>query len=190
VLHPPHPTLPEARPRPQPRPAGDHRPQVDPACAGCPQLLLLRALKRAGVAASGRLSCEPGRAPWLADAERGAARVVISAGPGEPGVAPEGPHRLERLGLLDAAQVEAGVTAALSRPGTTWLVAVAPCPLGLRRAVPLRVVEARCNRCGACLALGCPAIEDPGGEAMSIDRATCAGCSLCAPLCRGRALVR
>jgi indolepyruvate ferredoxin oxidoreductase alpha subunit len=50
------------------------------------------------------------------------------------------------------------------------------------------VAAARCNRCGACLALACPAISDPGGEAMAVDPAVCTGCGLCAPLCRSRAI--
>jgi Pyruvate/2-oxoacid:ferredoxin oxidoreductase delta subunit len=181
-------------PRPRATFAGDRRPQVDPACAGCPQLVLLRALRRAGVPASGRLSCEPGTAPSLAVAERGRARLVVWAGPHEPDpVAAAGvrgaPVLLERVAPGGAAEVEDALARALGRPGTTWLVAVAPCPAGHGRAAPLRVVEARCNRCGGCLSLACPAIRDEGGESMSIDRATCVGCLRCAPLCRGRALV-
>jgi TPP-dependent indolepyruvate ferredoxin oxidoreductase alpha subunit len=67
--------------------------------------------------------------------------------------------------------------------------AVAPWVVPAPTRPPRVVAEARCNRCGACLALGCPAIEDAGGEAMRIDPATCSGCGTCAPLCRARAIV-
>jgi len=180
-----------AAPVPRQRAAADHRPQVDPDCAGCPQLALLRTLRRAGVPAAGRLSCEPGRWPFLAETELGRSRLLVSAGPDEPDpgtAALAGPGAVERLDPGDPAALEAAVARALARPGTTWLVAVARCVIGLPRAAPLRVVEARCNRCGACLSLACPAIRDEGGEAMSIDGAVCTGCSRCAPLCRGSAL--
>lgn len=183
----------EPRPQPRSRALADHRPQLDPACAGCPQLGLLRALRRAGVAASGRLSCEPGEAPHLAEGRWGDGRLLVLAGPDEPapaallGWSAEG-SRVVRVQPDDAAAVEAAVHRALFGQGLTVLVAVAPCVLGAPRAAPLAVQESRCNRCGACLGLGCPAISDQGGEAMVIDPAVCTGCGRCAPLCRGRAI--
>jgi TPP-dependent indolepyruvate ferredoxin oxidoreductase alpha subunit len=56
------------------------------------------------------------------------------------------------------------------------------------RRAPLLIAARRCNRCGHCLALGCPAISDLGGEALEVDPAACTGCGLCAPLCRSRAI--
>lgn len=64
-----------------------------------------------------------------------------------------------------------------------------------RGPAPLRVVgpthaidPARCNRCGACLRLGCGAISDLGGEALVVDAAACDGCAACQPVCRSRAI--
>ncbi|HET9554606.1 MAG TPA: hypothetical protein VFP50_16695, partial [Anaeromyxobacteraceae bacterium] len=74
----------EACARPLRRLRADHRAEADPACAGCPQLLLLRARRRARVEAAGRLSCEPGEGAALAEAARGEARLVVLAGPDEP----------------------------------------------------------------------------------------------------------
>lgn len=59
---------------------------------------------------------------------------------------------------------------------------------GAARAAPFAIAPSRCNRCGSCLDLGCPAISDVGEEALSIDPAACIGCGLCAPLCRARAM--
>jgi TPP-dependent indolepyruvate ferredoxin oxidoreductase alpha subunit len=56
-------------------------------------------------------------------------------------------------------------------------------------AAPFAITGARCNRCGACLRLGCAAISDVGGEALAIDAALCAGGGACASACRGRAIV-
>ncbi len=53
---------------------------------------------------------------------------------------------------------------------------------------PCAIASSRCNRCGSCLDLGCPAISDVGDEALFIDPAACIGCGACAPLCRARAI--
>lgn len=185
--------LSDPRPTPLRRARADHRPELEPACAGCPQLGLLRALRRVGVAAGGRLSCEPGEGLVLAEAVRGEARLLVVAGPDEPSPAalpgwPARSGRLERVAPDALPEVEAALRRALSTPGTSVLVAVAPCVLGGPRAAPLAIHPARCNRCGGCLGLGCPAISDPGGEALVIDGAICSGCGRCAPLCRGRAI--
>jgi indolepyruvate ferredoxin oxidoreductase alpha subunit len=50
------------------------------------------------------------------------------------------------------------------------------------------ISAARCNRCGACLRLACPAIADEGGEALVVDAGACTGCGDCAPVCRARAI--
>jgi TPP-dependent indolepyruvate ferredoxin oxidoreductase alpha subunit len=180
----------DPKPAPRARVQADHRPERDPACAGCPQLGLLRALRRFRVAAEGRLGCEPGEAPLLAEAARGEARLLVLAGPDEP--APEalaaGAARVARVHPGDLQGVEAAVRRALAGAGTTVLVAVTPCVLGEARQAPLAIHAARCNRCGACLGLGCPAISDVGAEAMVVDPAACTGCGLCAPLCRARAI--
>jgi len=95
--------------------------------------------------------------------------------------------RLVTLRPGDLADTEDRVREALDHPGTV-LLALVPCVLGAGRALPFAVDPARCNRCGSCLTLACPAITDGGGESMVVDAATCSGCGLCAPLCRSRAL--
>jgi indolepyruvate ferredoxin oxidoreductase alpha subunit len=93
-----------------------------------------------------------------------------------------------RLDPGDLPAVERALWRALSHPGDTLLVATTRCVRSAPRRPPLAVAEARCNRCGSCLTLGCPAIADLGGEAMAIDPAACTGCGICAPLCRARAI--
>jgi Pyruvate/2-oxoacid:ferredoxin oxidoreductase delta subunit len=97
--------------------------------------------------------------------------------------------RAIRVDPADLAAAEAAARGAADSRGAV-LVALSACPRGTRASAPFAIAPSRCNRCGACLALGCPAISDPGAEAMAIDAATCTGCALCAPLCRGRAIVR
>lgn len=135
-----------------------------------------------------------GAAALLGSAARAGARVVVVA----DRVAAVRATRVEsdliragaRVVLLDPgdlAGAEDRVREALDHPGTV-LLALVHCVLDARRALPFAVDAARCNRCGSCLTLACPAITDPGGESMVVDAATCPGCGRCAPLCRSRAL--
>jgi NAD-dependent dihydropyrimidine dehydrogenase PreA subunit len=62
------------------------------------------------------------------------------------------------------------------------------CAAGADGLPALAIAPSRCNRCGACLRLGCGAISDVGGEALVIDPVACAGGGVCAPLCRARAI--
>jgi NAD-dependent dihydropyrimidine dehydrogenase PreA subunit len=167
----------------------DHRPERDPECAGCPQLGLLRALRRCRIEATGRLGCEPGYDLLLADQSLGESRIRILAGPVEPDprLLPAG-VALRRLDPSDLEGTERALWAARSWPGDTVFLAITPCVLEGPRRAPFVVAEARCNRCGQCLSLNCPAISDQGGEAMVIDQATCTGCGLCLPICRGQAI--
>ncbi|HEX9049219.1 MAG TPA: 4Fe-4S binding protein, partial [Anaeromyxobacter sp.] len=97
--------------------------------------------------------------------------------------------RVVRVDPADLAAAEATARAEAEAGGAV-LVALSPCRRGVPSSRPFAIAASRCNRCGACLALGCPAISDPAGEALAIDPATCTGCGLCAPLCRGRAIAR
>jgi indolepyruvate ferredoxin oxidoreductase alpha subunit len=47
----------------------------------------------------------------------------------------------------------------------------------------MEIDEARCKKCGACLQLGCPAIQ--GGEGIpEINAMLCSGCGLCGQVCK------
>jgi Pyruvate/2-oxoacid:ferredoxin oxidoreductase delta subunit len=203
--------------RPLARMAARGRPSSDPACAGCAQLGLFRALRRAGLEVQGGSGCDPDRPPPLAPSggrwaavvgaaailEDAAGTVASAAGAGarlvvladRDGVRGRraaralaaAAGRTAPVDARDLAAAEAAVRAAVLAPGSA-LVALTPCARLRRRAASLAVAAARCNRCGACLALGCAAITDEGGEAMVVDRAACTGCALCVPLCRGRAI--
>jgi len=202
---------------PRPRAAAAGRPAADPGCAGCAQLGTFRALRRAGLDVQGGLGCDPASdvaflpAPgrWaavtgvtralgtgvpalLAEAARAGARLVVIADRAPRGGAAAFESLLAGAGArvvrVDPADL-AGSEAAARDAGTgAVLLALAPCPRGAPRSAHLQVLASRCNRCGACLALACAALSDPGGEAMAVDPAACTGCRLCAPLCRGGAI--
>jgi Pyruvate/2-oxoacid:ferredoxin oxidoreductase gamma subunit/NAD-dependent dihydropyrimidine dehydrogenase PreA subunit len=102
-----------------------------------------------------------------------------------PALAP----RWREIDVLDLAASAAAIAEELERPGPAVIVARGRCPLQVERESPARAVaERRCNRCGACLRLGCPAILE-GEGAMEIDPSSCAGCGLCPQVCRAGAIV-
>jgi indolepyruvate ferredoxin oxidoreductase alpha subunit len=85
-------------------------------------------------------------------------------------------------GLLDAA-----VKAELDAPGLGVIVALAPCVLMVReKAGEIVVDDERCNLCGLCLDIGCPALA-PGEDSVAVTD-VCTGCGLCIEVCRRGAL--
>jgi len=75
----------------------------------------------------------------------------------------------------------------LAAPVAAVILVPCACPPPSRSGPPFAVAVQRCNRCGACLRLGCPAISD-GFSSMLIDPQICAGCGLCAQVCRAGAI--
>ncbi len=84
---------------------------------------------------------------------------------------------------FDEAAVRAAITAAIAAGELRVLVALAPCVLltgkGPRDAVV--VDDDRCNLCGLCLELGCPAVA-AGDESVEIT-SDCTGCGVCLAVC-------
>ncbi len=101
-----------------------------------------------------------------------------------------GVPRVREVDPLDLEATMAALREELAAPAFSVVIARSPCArLRTDARPPARVEPARCNRCGACLRLGCPAISD-AGETMIIDAATCTGCGLCGQVCRPRAIER
>ena len=87
----------------------------------------------------------------------------------------------------DYPALEAAIKAEVKEPGLGVLVARAPCALLTReKSGEALVDEERCNLCGLCLDIGCPAIAR-GEDAVSI-LDTCTGCGLCIQVCKRSAL--
>jgi len=87
----------------------------------------------------------------------------------------------------DLAETEKAVSAAMAADGPSLIVTRAPCPLRTRSQVgPTKAIDAaKCKNCRACLKLGCPAIEAAGASTQpTINAELCAGCDLCAQVCK------
>jgi indolepyruvate ferredoxin oxidoreductase, alpha subunit len=83
--------------------------------------------------------------------------------------------------------LDAAIKAEQDAPGLGVVVALAPCVLMVReKAGEIVVDEERCNLCGLCLDIGCPALA-PGEDSVSVAD-VCTGCGLCAEVCRRGAL--
>ncbi len=95
--------------------------------------------------------------------------------------------RCTTVDATDYGQLEAAVKAEAGSPGLGVIVALAPCALTVRdKPGDVVVDDERCNLCGLCLDVGCPALA-PDEVAMRITDA-CSGCGLCIELCRRGAL--
>jgi indolepyruvate ferredoxin oxidoreductase alpha subunit len=95
---------------------------------------------------------------------------------------------LKRVFTIDPYQVEKTIQVlkeSLASPEPTLIVSRGGCPLHEGHAVgaPLNLDRSVCQECGECLALGCPALERPGNESMSINPLLCGGCGLCQQVC-------
>ncbi|MDP3047327.1 MAG: indolepyruvate ferredoxin oxidoreductase subunit alpha [Chloroflexota bacterium] len=81
-------------------------------------------------------------------------------------------------------ETELAVRAALAVDEPSVVICRRECVLlpGQKRP-PLEVDEARCDGCGLCLKVGCPAIVREGGEKVRIEPLLCTGCTICQQTC-------
>jgi len=94
-----------------------------------------------------------------------------------------GVRRVLEMDPYDMDRLEAALNEELAADELSVIICRAPCRLVER--VPLghpAEMEIDCPGCGACLELGCPAIEELDGRSV-IDPAVCTGCGLCAQIC-------
>ncbi len=99
---------------------------------------------------------------------------------------------VEHVLVVDPANLkrtERALREAVEHEGPSVVVARRPCAL-LEKSDkrPLAVDEDRCTSCGACIALGCPALSVSASGKAVIDAETCVGCALCAGVCAERAI--
>ncbi len=71
------------------------------------------------------------------------------------------------------------------------VISRAPCLLAERKTLgkPFRVLEDKCKKCGACLKIGCPALE-AADKQPRVNADACVGCSICLQMCKFDAIHR
>ena len=97
------------------------------------------------------------------------------------------PYDLKRLRKVIREEMEADEASVI--------IPRAPCILldhAHRKGEPLEVLEEKCQSCGVCLKLSCPALEkhpNPDGSfTVAINPVFCAGCALCCQVCTFEAI--
>lgn len=110
----------------------------------------------------------------------------------EPLLRALGMDHVQTVNAFDLREVERALREAVKRDEASALVVQGECallPEARKRYVPLRVDQDRCNGCGLCFRVGCPAvIKQPDGKAF-IDPLLCTGCEVCAQVCGRKAIL-
>lgn len=90
----------------------------------------------------------------------------------------------------DLEATTAALKTAIESPEPWLIVAKEPCPLAYRQKLTETVVvdQDKCKKCGACVKLGCPAIERDASKAVRVNSALCVDCGLCGQVCKFGAL--
>jgi indolepyruvate ferredoxin oxidoreductase alpha subunit len=95
--------------------------------------------------------------------------------------------RCTTVDAKDYPALEAAIKTEVQTPGLGVLIARAPCALLTReKSGEVLVDEGRCNLCGLCLDIGCPAIAPTANAVSILD--SCTGCGLCIEVCKRGAL--
>ena len=71
------------------------------------------------------------------------------------------------------------------------IISRAPCLLAERKTLgkPLRVNQDKCKKCGACIRIGCPALEAVD-KLPQVNIEACVGCTICRQMCKFGAIER
>ncbi len=100
-----------------------------------------------------------------------------------------GVNHLQVVNAYDMAEVERAVKEATAKDEVSVIIARKPCILLPRKAEKPYKITKNCKKCKACLRIGCPAIENVGGE-IRINSGLCTSCGVCVSLCKFGAIVK
>ncbi len=101
---------------------------------------------------------------------------------------------IKRLRVIDPYDIEATIQAVgeeTEAEEPSVIISRAPCLLAEKttRGKPFTIIAEKCRKCGACLRLGCPALE-AADKQPSVNASACAGCGMCMQMCRFDAVRR
>ncbi|MBN1375198.1 MAG: indolepyruvate ferredoxin oxidoreductase subunit alpha [Dehalococcoidia bacterium] len=91
---------------------------------------------------------------------------------------------------FDIKAVRGAIRSALDNPALSVVIVRGKCAVANKKHKNPRQVDVeKCNDCGVCLMIGCPAIQKQDGE-LHIDATTCMGdeCAICEQLCPKQAI--
>ena len=90
---------------------------------------------------------------------------------------------------FDIKALRASVRSSLESPELSVIIVRGACSVYTPRSKPRAIDTEKCNNCGVCLMIGCPAIQSEK-EQVCIDTALCVGdaCTICQQLCPRQAI--
>ncbi len=95
------------------------------------------------------------------------------------------------VNAFDIKSLRTSVRSALDNPELSVIIVRGDCSVRVpKRSEPRAIVTEKCNLCGVCLLIGCPAIQKDN-EQVHIDATLCVGdaCTICQQLCPRQAIV-
>ena len=101
-----------------------------------------------------------------------------------------GVNEVKVVDAFDLKALRASVRSSLNSLEVSVIIVRGACSMRVRRRTNPRVIDAeKCDQCGTCLLLGCPAIQSDDGQVF-IDPALCVGdiCTICEQLCPKQAI--
>ncbi|MBI2868329.1 MAG: indolepyruvate ferredoxin oxidoreductase subunit alpha [Chloroflexi bacterium] len=91
------------------------------------------------------------------------------------------------IDAFNVKEIVGGVRGALNNDRLSVIIVRGDCAVKIRDPAPAVTIDRqKCDDCGACLRLGCPAIQK--NERLFIEETMCIGCGVCAQLCARRAI--
>lgn len=100
---------------------------------------------------------------------------------------------VRRVQIIDPYDIDNAVRVfkeEMDSPEPSVIITRAPCLLAERKSLgkPMRVLPDKCKKCGACLRIGCPALEAVDKQ-PSVNTRACVGCTICRRMCKFGAIV-
>lgn len=99
-----------------------------------------------------------------------------------------GADSVQVVDSYDLENVEKVIKEETAKDGVSVIIAKKPCALLPVSKPKTPMVIDGCRKCGACLKLGCPAIEKQEDGTCKINFSQCVGCGLCAKVCKFSAI--
>ena len=93
---------------------------------------------------------------------------------------------VKNLAVVDSfniKEIRSAVKAAFDREELSVIIVRGACAVRVPRQGATRIIDtAKCNQCGICLLVGCPAIQTNGKQPV-VDVTACTGCAVCQQIC-------
>ncbi len=90
----------------------------------------------------------------------------------------------------DIKATEAAIRAGLEASEPAVVITQAPCALRIPPQPALTINPERCNGCGLCLRIGCPALYRVSPDEVRINHLLCTGCTVCQQVCARQAITQ